>query len=133
MNGIVTGKVEVPSGSLVWKPRLSYTFTEAENYQVDADIQTTPFINEYIKLFFTDYYNNGKVNAYIPLTSVPDSSDTIGLGIAAVHQTQYWNYSQEVKVYLFLNIGSHYIRFRGKNNYAYPSDYFTGFEIGTLS
>lgn len=133
MNGIVTGKVEVPSGSLVWKPRLSYTFAETQNYQVDANIQTTPSISEYIKLFFTDDYNSGKVNAYIPLTSIPFSSETIGLGIAAVHQTQYWNYSQEIKVYLFLNVGSHYIRFRGKNNYAYPSDYFKSFEIGTLS
>lgn len=133
MNGIVTGKVEVPSGSLVWKPRLSYTFIEAENYQVDADIQTTPSINEYIKLFFTDYYNTGGVNAYIPLTSIPDSSETSGMGLASVHQTQYWNYTQEIKVYLFLNTGSHYIRFRGKNNYAYPFEYLKSFEIGTLS
>ena len=38
MNGIVTGKVEVPSGSLVWKPSMTYNFSSQENQDVEVKI-----------------------------------------------------------------------------------------------
>nr|DAT93834.1 MAG TPA: hypothetical protein [Caudoviricetes sp.] len=136
MNGIVTGKVEVPSGSLVWKPSMTYNFPSQENQDVEVKIGNLGAqVTSVVKIIPLDFYNNPlQPDLYIPIGRIPDTSNAnTGLGFSI----SQWGYSQEIKVYVayhYYNSGDdYYLRFRGYNNYVYPSDYLKGFEIGTLS
>lgn len=136
MNGIVTGKVETPSGSLVWKPSMTYNFPSQENHDVEVKIgELGAQITSVVKIIPADFYNNPvQPNLYIPIGAIPDTSNTgAGLGF----NISQWGYSQEIRIYVayhYYNSGDdYYLRFRGYNNYIYPSNYLKGFEIGTLS
>lgn len=136
MNGIVTGKIEAPSGSLVWKPSMTYNFPSQESQDVEVKIGILGMqITSVVKIIPVDFYNNPtQPDLYIPIGRIPDTSNTpTGLGFSISN----WGSTTEVKVYVaqhYYNSGDdYYLRFRGYNNYTYVSDYLKGFEIGALS
>ena len=134
MNGIVTGKVEKPSGSLEFKANIAFTVTggysagSGYNYTAQGEISWSDFKNSFLKIVLTDETDKTKSTiSYINISQIGSSSS--GNYATQIHAPT----SSGTRVLLDAQYASPYGVLRVQCNSNVIDKMQEDIEIGTLS